>query len=167
MISLQIENLGALSRFNDKLDKLHSTDIKDGIAGKLAETGASYAQGMYSGSATATYETYGNGEASIVATGNGILYREYGTGYVGEGTYEGNLPTREFRFESRNEQHTTHGWEYHYWDNQHPKQALGGWFFGNVFTRGQVAEAQMWKTYTYLRDNKGKIVKDFLRAVNK
>lgn len=167
MISLQIKNLGVLERFNAKLDKIHASNIKDGISGELAKVGAGYAQQLYTGSATATYETSGNGEANIIAKGHGILYREYGTGYIGEGTYEGNLPTRQFEFQSRGESQTTKGWEYHYWDNQHPQEALGGWYFGKNFTRGQKAEAQMWKTYIYLRDNKAQIVGDFLRAVNK
>ena len=167
MISLQIENLGALKRFSDKLGKLYATDLSSAVAGELAKAGAQYAQQLYTGSATAVAEISGNGEATVTATGHGLLYREYGTGYVGEGTYEGNLPQRPFNFSSRGETFSLTEWTYHYWDKLHEKQALGGWYFNGKFTRGEPAQAQMWKTYLYLRENKAQIVQDFLRAVNK
>ena len=85
-----------------------------------------------------------NNHLTFKANGRGIAYIEFGTGLVGEqsGYPKDKLPTQTLIFESpKGEQQITQGWEYYY--NNPKTKILGGWFFGSLFTRGQVAGMQM------------------------
>ena len=67
-----------------------------------------------------------------------MAFSEYGTGVVGKGTYEGELPTQKLEFESPSGvQQSTEGWQYNYRKEQ--GQTEMDW-------TGFRANAQMFKT---------------------
>ena len=160
-----------LAGLQNRLAKVDDGNMTNVIADALTEQGKEIATAMYLGTKVEVERTeVVDGEASITATGKGIAYMEYGTGETGRGTYEGELPTRELTFVSPKDKriplsqriHTTQGWVYNY-DNKYTK-ILGGWFFGNTFTTGQPANAQMFKTARELRNEYAKIAKSALKG---
>lgn len=150
----------SLPNFMTRISKSRANLRKDNLLAKLGQLGVDIAQSEYQQSGyNPEYiysETNENG-ILINAQGKGIAYSEFGTGFVGQGTYQGKLPTEPITFvspkikgkESENT-HTTQGWEYYY-DNIKTK-FMGGWFYKKTFTRGKVAKAQMFKTSQRLRE---------------
>lgn len=119
----------------------------------VAESGRAYAQAQYAsdGDIAVGVEAKGN-HASIIAQGEQVLYKEFGTGKVGEGTYQGNLPTQTFVFESptgSGEIQRTQGWEYFY-PNARTKRG-DAWYHKGQRYIGERAGGQMWKTREYVR----------------
>ena len=153
--------------FVRKVQPLNLKSTKEAVA-EVAEMGRAYAQGQYAGDSDVTVSSEVKGKsASIIAKGSQVLYKEFGTGKVGAGTYEGTLPTQTFTFESpqgSGEIQHTKGWEYFY---PNPRTKRGdAWYHKGQRYIGARAEGQMWKTRTYLRANANDIIAAKLR-VNK
>ena len=76
--------------------------------------------------------------ASIYAEGDQVAFYEFGTGRVGENTYQGALPTSQVPI--------TDSWIYFYPSSAKriTKSGSEGWFWDNKFHRGIMAEAEMW-----------------------
>lgn len=143
-----------LERFAKKVNKYSKTkNIGDTVAQKIAQRGKEIATNNYNESKRVIVRVE-DGDAPnkkrIIAQGKGIAFDEFGTGLVGKGTYEGNLPKETISFESpKGSPQTTQGWEYYY-PNAKTK-VNGGWYAGKVFHRGQRAKAQMFNTSKQLR----------------
>lgn len=142
-----------ITEFRNRLQKLKRTTSNE-LALTIAEYGRDFAESVYKGdSVIVTVESTGEGKARITAEGAQVAFLEYGTGLVGKGSYEGNLPTEPITFESAGKTHTTNGWEYYY-DNPDTKVTVNnakGWFWGNNFSEGWEAQAQMWRTAEHIR----------------
>lgn len=155
-----------LDRYYSKLKTITSGELGEKVVDLLVNEGTREAQSQYSDTHFQVASQKDELKGTIIASGSGIAYVEYGTGLVGEGTYEGELPTQTLTFESPKGSggtHTTQGWEYYY-DNPQTK-VLGGWFFGKGhrnFTRGRVAGMQMFNTAKSLREyvHGGKLAQD-------
>lgn len=152
-------DLSGLKNFTNKVKYLNSaySDF-NAILNKICQAGSSYASSLYGDSkkVTVSYRINNENSATIYAKGEKIAYLEYGTGEIGRGSYEGELPTQNISFFSERLQTdvTLNGWVYSYAhdidDSQEP------WV-------GFSAKAQMWKTATYLRDNISSIVKEVVK----
>ena len=153
-------DLSGLINFRNKIQNyLNNNDL----AYKIAERGADIARTEYAGSSANVYaEKSGANEARVVAEGTDVLFDEYGTGWIGEGQYQGNLPTETITFESAGETHTTQGWEYHYPNpkTKKPKNNPYFWFTPTgERSQGDMPKAQMWKTSVKLREQLPEIVR--------
>lgn len=153
----------------DKFAEMSDDRIANEIAEKLAEKGEEIAKANYSSqSIKVSHNKAVDGNAKIVAQGEGIAYMEFGTGVTGDGTYpdKKKLPTETLSFESpKGHPQTTQGWVYNY-PNRYTK-ILGGWFFGNTFTTGQPAKAQMFYTHRTLQKEYVKIAKSVIKENKK
>ena len=150
-----------LEKFLNKL-----SDAKKTMVNKFAQIVAEDAKNIisiqYAGMKYANNITISeivDGSFTVSVEGEGITFVEYGTGHVGEGTYPGQLPTETITFESpKGDKHTTNGWEYYY-KNEKTK-VNGGWFYGNTFTTGRPAGAQMFNASQELRRKYEKNIKE-------
>ena len=158
---------GSLSKTIDKLGSINTGDLRNTIAGALAERGKDIATALYSSDNIEVIKTEPiDGAAEIIASGKGIAYMEFGTGETGRGTYAGNLPTQTLEFESpKGRPQSTQGWVYNY-PNRYTK-LFGGWFFGKTFTTGQPAQAQMFKTHRQLQNEYVDIAKSAIKGEKK
>lgn len=144
-----------LGNFLSKLEKVEKFNFdKQNIIDKVQEFGEKVAREEYEGTKVVISSITDESSVTIKAEGKGIAYMEFGTGRIGDGTYEGQLPTEPLTFESPKgnipkDIHTTQGWEYDY-DNPKTK-IMGGWFYGGTFTMGQPAQAQMFNTAERLK----------------
>lgn len=157
-----------LQRYLQKLENVSKINIAETTASILVEKGVEYAQQEYAGSKHTNVEgevkdTNGtitaSREASSKSYRDGLMYIEYGTGLVGKGTYEGELPTSGVPI--------TGNWEYYY-DSPHKKN--GGWYLKNgVFTRGRVAGNQMYRTAKSLKEYiaNGELKDDLRKEIRK
>ena len=150
-----------LDRYYSKLQNIKGDVLQQNALELLVDKGVSEANKEYSGTHfKVDKEIVNDKNVRVVASGSGIAYDEYGTGLIGEGTYEGELPTQTLTFVSPKRKdgdtrpqrvNTTHGWEYYY-DNPETK-FMGGWFMGKGgFTRGQVANMRMYRTAKSLKE---------------
>ena len=149
-----------LDRYYSKLQNIKGDVLQQNALELLVDKGMSEAQTEYGGTHFEVASEVDDKNARIIASGSGIAYDEYGTGLVGEGTYEGELPTQTLTFISPKRKagdtrpprvNTTQGWEYYY-DNPETK-FMGGWFMGKGgFTRGQVASMRMYRTAKSLKE---------------
>lgn len=137
-----------LSRFYNKVVNYSSNkSFANTVADKIAEKGKEIALQEWGGGAI--IDVVGDGlHRSIVARDVDkirptIAYREFGTGIIGENTYEGKLPTQTISFEDRQGvKWETSGWQYAYRFKQTRR--------GSPF-KGQVAKMPMFKTGQRLR----------------
>lgn len=139
-----------LSRFINRLERYKNKINENDVLENTETIGINVMADEYSKSSTTpdaiTSEVNGN-VVEITAVGEKLPFSEFGTGLVGENTYEGDLPTQTLSFESpKGEQQTTQGWEYFYKNDKTKDYQKGGWYLGKNFVRGQVAEAQVFKT---------------------
>lgn len=161
-MSVAIKN--DLSKFLGKLGNVEQTAIKS-VLKRVEDFGVKEAKSQYNtnpdkkSSIVVTSSIVGD-EVTITAQGKHIAYLEYGTGTVGDGTYDGKLPTQPLTFMSPKEHkdkdgtllpgvwHTTNGWVYNY-PNKDTKHD-GGWSYKlgdkTIFTKGRKAQAQMFNT---------------------
>lgn len=140
------------NNLNSFLSKLNNVKGQDSLAEivmeKVIDKGSEIALQKWGGSAI--IKTSGDGlKRSISAVDTNlkrptIAYREFGTGIVGENSYEGKLPTQDISFEDLNGvEWTTKGWEYAYRYKQTQK--------GTPF-KGQKAQMPMYQTAKELRE---------------
>lgn len=161
-------NLRGIRRFLGKIEQLRTATLEK-ILEEMLEEGQRYAYSLYQQSknpsnpepdddnVTVTYEIDGD-RGILRANSNIIAYLEYGYGIEGEGTYDGKLPTQPITFDAPYMgEITVDGWTYYY-DNPFTKDGAGWTHDGKYFV-GEPAEAQMWKTAMYLRDNAEAIIR--------
>lgn len=147
--------MSRLESINNSSDSLTNT-----IANKIAENALETAKAQYGGtSIQVEAEQAVNGNTSVVASGAEVNFMEFGTGVIGQGTYQGQLPTQTIEFESpKGFPQTTQGWEYNY---QNPRTKKGdGWYYNGEFTQGETAQMQMFNTAKQVKENISEIVKD-------
>lgn len=129
-----------LDRYYSKLKNITSGELGKKAVDLLVDKGVQEASVQYAGTHFQVASKKDKAKGTIVASGKGIAYVEYGTGLVGEGTYEGKTPQSGVPITGK--------WQYFY---DSPHKILGGWFYGNTFTRGRVAGMQMFNTAKSLR----------------
>ncbi len=142
-----------LDRYYSKLKNLTSGNIGQKAVDLLVEEGVREANAQYAGTHFVVTSEKDEQSGRIVASGKGIAYVEYGTGLVGENTYEGETPESGVPITGK--------WEYFY-DSPYKDKALGGWYFGHTFTQGRVAGMQMFNTAKSLRQyvQNGELARD-------
>lgn len=106
-----------------------------------------------------SYENQGK-RATIYAEGDQVAFYEFGTGRVGENTYQGTLPTSQVPI--------TNSWIYYY-PNEKTKRTSSrtgeeGWFWDNKFHRGIRAEAEMWETREFIKQEAKYIVRYYFES---
>ena len=150
-----------LDRYYSKLQNIKGDVLQQNALELLVDKGVSEANKEYSDThLKVDKEIVNDKNVRVVASGSGIAYDEYVKGLIGEGTYEGKLPTQTLTFVSPKRKdgdtrpqrvNTTQGWEYYY-DNPETK-FMGGCFMGKGgFTRGQVANMRMYRTAKSLKE---------------
>ena len=154
-------SIKGLQNFKKKVASYKNFDnVCERVAQRIADRGSEIAQSEYGERTVDIQVIQGEAEGSrkIVAKGRGLAFDEFGTGLVGQGTYEGNLPTETIEFESpKGSPQSTQGWEYYYPNSKTKRtNAKGeqGWFHNKKFVKGKPAEAQMWKTANELENGK-------------
>lgn len=127
----------------------------------ICQEAQKYAQQEYSQygrtDITVNYDNGGK-RATISANGEQVAFYEFGTGRVGEGTYQGNLPTSDVPI--------TSSWYYYYPSTAKRTSAKGneGWWWDNTFQRGIQAEAEMYKTSQFIRQQARYIIQAYFKA---
>lgn len=168
------KNLNNLFR---NLSKMQTDGLADRVSNKLANAGYSKAILNYSTSSVTGINVIAipsqDGVSYIKASGDGLAYIEFGTGYVGKnsGYPSEKLPKETITFESpKGSPQSTQGWEYYYNNPILKQQGIkvnGGWYFGKTFTKGQPAGMQLYDTYRFLEENLKDIVINELRGGKK
>ena len=128
---------------------------------ELCEKASQFARDKYAEhghnppSVTVDFEPHGT-RATIYAKGNAVAFFEFGTGEVGRGTYQGNLPQSGVP--------ETEEWVYYY-DSPHKTERNGekGWKWGHAFVKGNPAEAEMWETSQYIREQAHLIISKYFQ----
>lgn len=143
-----------LDRYYSKLKNLTSGDLGTKVVDLLVDRGVQEANVQYNETHFEVTSEKDEAKGTIIASGKGIAYDEYGTGLVGDGTYEGETPQSGVPITGK--------WDYYY---DSPHKILGGWFFGKdykSFTRGKVASMRMFNTAKSLREyvQSGELAKD-------
>lgn len=103
------------------------------------------------------FEPHGR-TATIYAKGNAVAFFEFGTGEYARGTYQGNLPQSGVPITGK--------WEYYY-DSEHKtenKYGVKGWTWGRAFVKGNPAEAEMWETSQYIREQAHIIIQKYFQS---
>lgn len=145
-----------LKRFNKRLLKYRDRFNLEDIVEAVGEIGVDIANSKYNADSVQVYSERTQNGVKIVARGDKIAYKEFGTGVVGKNTYEGTLPTQKLVFESPvGVTQSTEGWQYNYRKEQ--GQTDADW-------TGFVAEAQMFKTGRELREELPKQIKQKIRG---
>lgn len=147
-------DLSGLKNFIQKVNNIDVNGKEKQILNRLCELGVAYAKSLYNTeNIEVEYAIYCNNTATIRAKGDEVAYIEFGTGERGRGTYEGNLPTKKLRFHSNrlNQDVVLDGWVYSYAHEIDYNQS---------FWIGFGANAQMWKTSQFLRENIDRIVRE-------
>lgn len=129
---------------------------------ELCEKAREFAESKYAehghSSITVDYENDGT-RATIYARGNAVAFFEFGTGEYAKGTYQGNLPQSGVPI--------TGSWEYYY-NSKHKgeKNGIKGWFLDEqktIFLKGNPAEAEMWETSQYIREQAHIIIRKYFQ----
>lgn len=156
-------DLSGLENFKKRLANINTQSLAEKIVIAFCNKGSEYAQSLYGGeSITVQPKSISGNRGSIVAIDSKgekatIGYLEFGTGVRGEGSYEGTLPTQDITFEAYNRQVTVDKWTYNYAYNYEPQ-------LRTTQVQGATAQAQMWNTAKYLRENAVAIIKQVLGA---
>ena len=127
---------------------------------ELCEKASDFARKKYSehghSSIKVEYENHGT-RATIYAKGNAVAFFEFGTGEYAKGTYQGNLPQSGVP--------ETEEWVYYY-QSPHKTERNGekGWIWGHAFMKGNPAEAEMWETSQYIREQAHIIIQKYFQS---
>lgn len=155
-------DFSGLNNFRKKIVNLNKCEKAEN---KILDYGVKYAKSCYAGKDFDVKKE----PHKIVASGDGIAFEEFGTGFVG---YYSNypykaLPTQDITFKSRNKLITTKGWIYYY-PNKATKRVIkqkSGWFKpGGDFTEGSPAYAEMWNTSVAIRLHIKEIIKNLIKG---
>lgn len=136
--------------------KVAEKDLPQYCADKVAQEGYDIANALYGGDAVNVWtNSVGEGESEIIATGVGLLYKEYGTGEQGRDSHypeEKQYVQQDFYSNSLHEQVHLDKWTYSYAHEKNPAIPL--------FQRGQKAGMQMLNTSLELRREYAKNIKE-------
>ena len=127
---------------------------------ELCERASEFAKAKYGehghSSITVEYENHGT-TATIYAKGNAVAFFEFGTGEYAKGTYQGNLPSSGVPI--------TGNWEYYYKsEHKTDKNGIKGWTWGSNFVKGNPAEAEMWETSQFIRQQAHIIIQKYFQS---
>ena len=104
------------------------------------------------------FEPHGT-TATIYAKGKAVAFFEFGTGEYAKGTYQGELPQSGVPL--------TGNWEYYYKsEHKGEKNGIKGWFLDEektLFVKGNPAEAEMWETSQYIREQAHLIFRQYFQ----
>ena len=129
---------------------------------ELCERASQFARDKYSdyghSSITVEYENQGT-TATIYAKGRAVAFFEFGTGEYASGSYKGKLPQSGVPI--------TGNWEYYYEEPPSGRKAIlsgvKGWFWKGNFVTGNKAEAEMWETSQYIREQAHLIIRNYFK----
>lgn len=150
--------LGNLKRYKKAIDveKIYT------IVGNVGEDIAKEEYSNSGVSPNSISHTVDNNTVEIIASGEHLAFTEFGTGVVGEGSYQGNLPnaSMKLQFESpKGVQQSTDGWEYNYRAKQSKEkgETIKDW-------KGFPAKAQMFNTSQRLQNELGENIRKFVKG---
>ena len=141
-----------LNRFKNNLKKYNQKLNSNEITETIGDIAISVTREEYSISGVTPNDIRQemNGTSvEIIAVGEQLPFSEFGTGLIGEGSYQGELPSQsmKLRFESpTGVQQSTDGWVYNYRKKQ--EQTSKDW-------TGSPAKAQMFNTSVRLQNELG------------
>lgn len=118
-------------------------NMADDLASVIAENGEKIAKSNAGGIAVSVQGSANTRQ--ITMSGVGLRYTEFGTGIIGEGTYDGSLPTETIKFTSGDKEWETKGWQYAYRNKQQPK------LYPKPH-KGRIADMPMYRTSVELRE---------------
>lgn len=129
---------------------------------KLGKEARKFAEKKYSehghSSITVEFEPHGT-TATIYAKGNAVAFFEFGTGEYAKGTYQGELPQSGVPLTGK--------WEYYYKsEHKGERNGIKGWFLDEEkirFVKGNKAEAEMWETSQYIREQAHLIFREYFQ----
>ena len=129
---------------------------------ELCERAKEFAESKYAehghSSITVSYEPHGT-RATIYAKGNAVAFFEFGTGEYASGSYKGSLPQSGVPI--------TGDWQYYYEEppsgHKVTLNGVKGWFWGDNFVTGNKAEAEMWETSQYIRQQAHIIIQKYFQ----
>lgn len=147
----------SIERYSNLLAKFHE------IMEMICQQAQDYALNEYKSHERFDIQVHydNNGKtASIYAYGDQVAFYEFGTGRVGENTYQGNKPTSGVPI--------TDSWIYYY-PNKKTKRTSSrtgeeGWFWDKKFHRGIRAEAEMWETKEFIKQEAKYIVRNYFES---
>lgn len=157
-------DLSGLHKYQNRIDKLEKADLKELVSEKVESEATPILNSYYSHDTVYSYTTpYG---FRLVCIGNGLWFREFGTGIVGKGTFPDNskLPKTVLTFFGRfGQAWMTSGWQYEY----HPLTQKYHFWYTPTGGRnyGQVAQAGFYKTSLWIKHNCGQLAKETIREV--
>lgn len=140
-----------LGRFLNKLERVQKYDFdKTSLAEEIADIGIEIAReeyDKYKGEDVQVDAIVNNDSVEIIAQGEGLAFREFGTGRVGQ---RSGYPVE---YLPKSDVPITGNWQYYY-DSPDKVTVNGkeGWFFGKTFTEGQDAGMQMFLTSQRLQN---------------
>lgn len=145
----------SIERYSNLLTKFHE------IMEMICQQAEEYARNEYQSHERFDIQVYyeNNGKtASIYAYGDQVAFYEFGTGRVGENTYQGILPTSQVPI--------TDSWIYFYPSSAKrvTKSGTEGWFWDKKFHRGIRAEAEMWETREFIKQEAKYIVRYYFES---
>lgn len=154
-------DLSGLKHFMKTVEKYGQllADFDRALA-QICEAAQAFAEKKYANhghsSIDVTYTVTEN-KGTIYANGEAVAFFEFGTGEYARGTYAGKLPDSDVPI--------TGGWEYYYEsDFKATVNGTKGWWLGHSFVKGNPAEAEMWETSQFIRQEATKIVQAFFKA---
>lgn len=129
---------------------------------ELCERASQFARDKYSehghSSITVSYENHGT-TATIYARGNAVAFFEFGTGEYASGSYKGSIPQSGVPITGK--------WEYYYEEpvsgHKVTLNGVKGWFWNGQFVTGNKAEAEMWETSQYIREQAHLIFREYFQ----
>ena len=145
-----------------KLDYYSSSSFEKDIANEIADKIQEEAIKKYASyninNVSFGKENKGNGELTLYAKREGLTFIEYGTGRIGE---QHKHPT----YHLAKNVPITGKW-YYYYPSQYKttKNGIEGWMWGNRFVRGRPAQAQMYNSSMYARNNIKKIINNLIKG---
>ena len=158
---MSVKKTNTLNRFLGNLNRYKKSIDTDKIADVIGDIGSNVAREEYSTSSVIPNEIrkeiIGN-SVEIIAVGEKLAFSEFGTGILGEGTYQGELPSKSLKlqFESpQGVQQSTDGWEYNYRKKQ--QQTTKDW-------AGFPAKAHMFNTSQRLQNELGEQIKKTIKG---
>lgn len=145
----------SIERYSNLLTKFHE------IMEMICQQAEEYARNEYQSHERFDIQVYYENKgktASIYAYGDQVAFYEFGTGRVGENTYQGALPTSQVPI--------TDSWIYFYPSSAKrvTKSGSEGWFWDNKFHRGIRAEAEMWETREFIKQEAKYIVRYYFES---
>lgn len=156
------KNLGGLKHFVDSVSTYERllNNFRSAME-QICIEAKEFAESQYAlhghSSIKVSYNNSGR-KATIYANGDAVAFFEFGTGEVGEGTYNGALPQSGVPITSK--------WDYYYLPSEH-KDVKGdslGWWWGHAFITGREAESEMWETSQFIRRESHRIMKKYFEA---